>query len=415
MHETHFGDEHLTFAALHDDPYPLLARLRDETPVRHAPAMGMWLVTRRDLILTVLRDPATFTVERDDSPIRDTFGRHMLSTDGERQRRDKSACAPPFNARAVREDAGPAVAHECERLLERLAGSVTGDIGWAELRGALAGPLAVFSVAHLLGLPVGVHATLRGWYDDFAAALADFDPTSRARARGRARAEEFRRVVRWLVRRARDEGEGAVHGRTLLGALARGESSGNGGSDRLDDEAICANALIVLFGGIETTEAAILNATWSLLAHPAQAELVRREPSLLPNAIEESLRWEPAVQTCHRYATRDVVLGGVTVPAGATVQCMIGGANRDPAHFEEPDVFDVHRANASDHLAFGVGRHFCLGAALARREVQLALGGLLARFPTIALDSDRPCRPEGHEFRKPPELWVRWDSGERHR
>lgn len=384
----------LTFESLHTDPYPVLARLRDRSPVFFAPSMGMWLVTRRDLILAVLRDPETYTVERNDSPIRDTFGAHMLSTDGDVQRKYKSRCAPPFNARAVREDAGPAVAARCAALL-----SAMGERGEriAELRVSLAGPLALFSVAHVLGLPDAMHETLRLWYDDFAAALASFDAASAARVQGRRRAEEFRRTVTRLLHE-----RGALDPRTLLGVLAHEPN------DRLDDEAICANALIVLFGGIETTEAAILNATWALLTHPPALAAVRADPTLLPNAIEESMRWDPAVQTCHRYTTRDVVLGDVTIPSGATVQCMLGAANRDSSLFEDPDRFDIWRSNASDHLGFGTGRHFCLGAALARHEAQLAIGALLTRFPSLTLDSERPSRPEGHEFRKPAALWVRW-------
>lgn len=384
----------LTFEALTADPYPTLARLRDTAPVFFAPSMDMWLVTRRDLILTVLRDPETFTVERNDSPIRDTFGAHMLSTDGEVQRKYKSRCAPPFNTRAVREDAGALVAARVDLLLRAMAEKPERR---ADLRASLAGPLALFSVAQVLGLPEALHGTLRDWYEDFAAALASFERTSPERIRGRGRAEEFRRVVTRMLR-----DEGALDRRSLLGMLAHEPN------ERLADAEICANALIVLFGGIETTEAAILNATWALLNDRPSFEAVRDEPTLLPNAIEESMRWEPAVQTCHRYVTRNVRLGDMTIPSGATVQCMIGAANRDPHLFETPDRFDIRRENASDHLGFGAGRHFCLGAALARYEAQVAIGGLIARFPTLALDRDKPSRPEGHEFRKPPVLWVRW-------
>ncbi len=384
----------LTFDALAGDPYPVLDKLREASPVFFAPSMGMWLVTRRDLILTVLRDPETYTVERNDSPIRDTFGAHMLSTDGDVQRTYKSRCAPPFNARAVREDAGPVVAARCDALLAAMAGREDRS---ADLRASLAGPLALYSVAHVLGLPEAMHETLRAWYDDFAAALASFDAASAERVQGRRRAEEFRGVVTRLLHE-----RGALDARTLLGLLAHEPH------ERLDDAAICANALIVLFGGIETTEAAILNATWALLSHPAAHAAVRADPAKLPNAIEESMRWDPAVQTCHRYVTRDVTLGDVTIRSGATVQCMLGAANRDPALFEDPERFDISRSNAGEHLGFGTGRHFCLGAALARHEAQLAIGGLLARFPSLALDAARPSRPEGHEFRKPPALWVRW-------
>jgi cytochrome P450 len=133
---------------------------------------------------------------------------------------------------------------------------------------------------------------------------------------------------------------------------------------------------------------------------------VRRDRSLLPAAIEEALRWEPAVQSCTRYPVRDVEIGGVAIRAGETVQCMIGAANRDPAHFEDPDRFDLRRENAGDHISFGAGKHFCLGAALARAEVQATVETLLERFPALHADPDRPSAPHGYEFRAPPELWV---------
>ena len=119
------------------------------------------------------------------------------------------------------------------------------------------------------------------------------------------------------------------------------------------------------------------------------------------------MRWEPAVQTCTRHATGDTMVGGVAIPAGDTVQCMIGGSNRDPALFEDPDRYDIRRANADQHVSFGTGRHFCLGAALARLEARVALGTLLERFPGVTLAPGAPG-PAGAEFRKPPSLPVVW-------
>jgi cytochrome P450 len=187
----------------------------------------------------------------------------------------------------------------------------------------------------------------------------------------------------------------------LLGVLAAADPR------ILSDDEILRNALIILFGGIETTEATILNATWALLTHPDALAQVRAEPALLGPAIEEAMRWEPAVQTCTRHATADTTVRGIAITAGDTVQCMIGGANRDPALFEDPDRFDLRRANADQHVSFGIGRHFCLGAALARLEARTALSALLTRFPGLALAPAAPP-PAGAEFRKPPSLPVVW-------
>ena len=187
----------------------------------------------------------------------------------------------------------------------------------------------------------------------------------------------------------------------LLGHLAHAAPS-----SRLDDAEILANTLIVLFGGIETTEAAILNAMWALLTHAESCAEALEDDRALVASIEESLRWEPAVQTCTRYAVRDVRVRNVSIREGEVVQCMIGGANRDPEHFDNPDRFDIRRPNAGDHVSFGFGRHYCLGAALARVEARLAIRRLYSRWPQIRLDAARDSSPRGHEFRKPPVLWV---------
>jgi cytochrome P450 len=201
--------------------------------------------------------------------------------------------------------------------------------------------------------------------------------------------------------------------RPLLEAAGTGPGAGLFGTlvhaaDRLADAEILSNALIILFGGIETTDAMMSNAIWALLTHPEQRARVTADPALRANAIEESLRWEPAVQSCTRFATRDVVLEGVEIRAGQTVQCMLSGANRDPAHFLDPDRFDVTRPNAGDHLAFGIGRHLCLGTHLARLETRVAVDLMLDSLPTVRLDPDHPARPTGYEFRKPPTLRVRF-------
>ena len=181
-------------------------------------------------------------------------------------------------------------------------------------------------------------------------------------------------------------------------------------TDRLTDEEIVANALIIMFGAIETTEAQLCNTVWSLLQHPEQLAEVRADRGLLDAAIEESLRWQPSVQSCTRHLTRDVRLRGVEIAAGEVVQCMLGAANRDPARFDEPDRFDIHRRNTRDHLAFGSGRHFCLGAPLARCEISAAVGALLDRLPDLELDEHRPAVFAGYEFRKPRELWLTWSA-----
>ena len=151
------------------------------------------------------------------------------------------------------------------------------------------------------------------------------------------------------------------------------------------------------------------NTVWALLSHPAQFAEVRRNPELIRPAIEEALRWESPVQTCTRHVTRAASLEGIALEPGEIVQCMIGAANRDEAFFPRPAEFDITRRNAGEHLAFARGRHYCLGASLARLEGEIGLGILFDRLPGLRLDPARPSAPQGHEFRSPASLYVNWD------
>lgn len=373
---------------LERDPYPAFHALRSTTPVAWVEPLRMWFVTRYDDVVAVLRDPVRFTTDAPGSTIRDTFGLQMLSADGETQRRFKTACAAPFTTRAVRDRTGPVVRAEVDRLLSGLPLRDPVD-----LRAALAGPLALHTVAAVLGIPERHHGAIRHWYDAFAASLANFGWDPAIRAAGHAAVAEFLATIRPLLPTL-----AATAPDSLLGALAAAEPP------PLTTDELLANALIILFGGIETTEAMILNACWALLGDPARRAHLEAGLTTLPDLLEEATRWETAVQSCTRHTTEPVELRGVTIPAGDTVQCLLGAANRDPMVFPDPDRFDPGRPNLAAHLAFGSGRHFCLGAALARMEALAALEGLLGRWPGVRLLDPVADAPVGAEFRKPPRL-----------
>ena len=264
--------------ALTIDPYPTLHRLRAEAPVARARAPGglMWLVTRRDDVLEILRDPESFSTDHPSSPIRDTFGAQMLSAEGEAQRRCKSACAPPFNRRAVEVNAAPVVRARIEELLDDMVKVSANEA--VDLRAQLAGPLALAVVADIIGMPEQMHDRIRGWYDAFAAALATHDPHSTARKEGRNSAAAFRGAVAPLIAPITEEAQASLI--SHLNSLAP--------PARMSDEELLSNSLIVLFGGIETTEAAILNALWALLTHDDAREAVRADEDRLAALIEES-------------------------------------------------------------------------------------------------------------------------------
>jgi len=378
----------VTREQLSTDPYAVFHRLRPSEPVSWAPAIGQWLVTSRAIGMDVLRDPERFRTDEPSSPIRDTFGPQMLSSEGEVQRRYKLACAPPFNARAV---------EESRALVQSVVDARAAQLprtGAVELRAAYAAPIAVATIARVIGLPASLDDHLREWYDTFADALMNYERDADTRSRAQAAVRAFREAIAPRLA-APDASE-----QTLLASLARAYPR------LLDDREIGSNALIVLFGGIETTEALIANAIWALLTHPEALARARASDDDLDRCIEETLRWEPAVQTCTRYVPEPCTLHGVAIPAGALVQVMLGGMNRDPAHYADPDRFAPWRTETTPHSAFGFGRHFCLGAALAKLEARLAVRRLFDDFPALALDVAHTRPPMGHEFRKPGALVV---------
>jgi len=311
----------------------------------------------------------------------------MLSLDGAPHARHRG----PFN-RAFRHDE---VHARLAAFTRAEAGRLVAAIephGAAELRRAVAGPLAVVVMAEVLGLGQTDPRTVLTWYDGIVAAV---QAESAAPGRGGA------------------AGGTAAFGElagSLREVIARGASLLAEVTGPLTEEEAISNAAVLMFGGIETTEGMIANAVAHLLSSPAQLALVLADLSLVPAAVEESLRLEPAAAVVDRYATRDTHLGGAAIRAGDQVTVSVTGANRDPAVFADPDVFDVRRAGAGRHLAFAHGPHFCLGAHLARLEAQVAVETLLARLPGLRLDPRYPCAPRGLVFRKPPALRVRWDN-----
>jgi len=376
---------------MHHDPYPLLKALQEQEPISWVSELGAWFVTRRSDCMAILLDSTTFSVNSPYSLLEDTLGQTMLSTDGARQRQLRQPFNGPFALKEVRTLMAVPIATYVYDLLDMFCAS-----GQADLKTAFADRLALWTVMTVLGLPIHDFSTVRGWFTDIAHALGNFAHNSSVRERGCAAAAAFGAYVTPHLQRLRCEPDHSV-----LATIAS--------SSTLSDEEVLAAARVIVFGGLETTAAMLVNTLWALLSHPVQLEAVQSDPDLLTQAIEESLRWEPPVQSCTRFVTCPVVVHGVELAPGEMVQCMVGAANRDPEHFSNPDVFDVQRTNVRDHLSFATGKHFCLGAALARLEGEIGLRILFEQLPGLHLDLAQPSRPEGHEFRSPPTLHVQWD------
>ncbi|WP_028800278.1 cytochrome P450 [Streptomyces sp. 142MFCol3.1] len=377
-----------TLTELEDDPHPRLALLRAREPVSWVPVLGGWLVTRHDLALRVMRDAATFTVDDPRFSTAQVVGPSMLSLEGAQHKRHRAPFTDPFRPHDVHDRFTGFVEHEAARLVEGIR-----PRGSAELRRAVAGPLAVAVVAESLGLVDADAEAVLSWYDAIVGAVSDITAGQPANPDGAAAFEQLRGSVEMTVATGTDAS-------VLVAAAA---------SERLKMPEVVANAAVLMFGGIETTEGMIANAVLHLLAHPDQLALVHADPGLVDAAIEESLRLEPAAAVVDRYATADVTIGGADVRRGDLVVVSLAGANRDPEVFEDPDSFDLRRSNSRLQLAFAHGPHFCLGAHLARLETRVCLLALLDSLPGLRLDPASPTAPRGLVFRKPPALRVRWD------
>ena len=352
----------VTLEQLESDPHPLLAQLR---PIGWVDVLGGWLVTGRELALHVLRDAETLTVDDPRFSTARVVGPSMLSLDGREHARHRAPFAPPLRLAPVRERYTRLVRGEVDALIDAF------DEGHAELRREFAGPLAARVVAQLLGLRSAETGAVLGWYDAIVASVT-------AVAAGRPPTEA-----------------GAAAFAELRAAVAPElEAAGD-----LTEDELVSNAAVMMFGGIETTEGMIANFVLHLLTCGA-------EPTA--NALEESLRLEPAAAVVDRYATRDVDLAGAEIRRGDFVEVSLAGANRDPAYFPEPDRFDPQRENAKQHLAFAHGPHVCVGMHLARLEATIAVERLFRRLPGLRLDAARPTAPRGLVFRKPPRVDVVW-------
>ncbi|HEX5299135.1 MAG TPA: cytochrome P450 [Streptosporangiaceae bacterium] len=414
--EARVPEVQVTLAELEADPHPALARMRAAGPAAWVPALGAWMVTGYDAAVAVLRDARTFTVDDPRFSTAKVVGPSMLSLDGAEHARHRA----PFNRAFRRDEVHARLAAFTRAEAGRLVAAIEPG-GAAELRRAVAGPLAVAVMGEVLGLSRIDPARILAWYDGIVAAVqaeaagaagqaeaagavqaADAGPAGGGSApAGAAAFAELAASLHEVIARPCTA--------SLLAEAAGPQAGAPLTEARLTEEEAISNAAVLMFGGIETTEGMIANALLHLLSSPAQLALVLAGPGLVPAAVEESLRLEPAAAVVDRYATAGTRLGETGIHAGDQVTVSIAGANRDPAVFGDPDAFDLRRPNAGRQLAFAHGPHFCLGAHLARLEAQVAVETVLARLPGLRLDPGHASAPRGLVFRKPPDLRARWD------
>jgi len=384
--------EGLSLEELSRDPYPIYAELRARMPVAWIPSLNMWMVTRYEDVRRVLADTETFVTGTPDSLIFDTFGEHMLTVEGERHRRYRDArIQAAFMPRNIRESFEGAIASRVAALLDTFI-----DRSSADIRPVLAARLPILVMLDVFGLPQADESFFREWYDSFEAALANHARDADVRARAAINVGEFHVYFQKRI----DERRRSSATSFLDGWLAQL------GPDRLTDDEIRRNALIIFFGGISTVEALILNALWALLTHPEALRRVCANRRLVESALDETMRWMSPVQSATRHVVHDTEIAGVRIEAGTTVNCMLASANRDEGVFADADCFRLDRSNVQRHLGFASGPHACLGRNLAKAEARTAINSLLDR--TENLELTEATAPVGHEFRQPRALTLKW-------
>ena len=396
-HDTDFPiGRSIDLGTLAADPFPIYAQLLEHEPVSYVPALRMYFVTRYADVCELLQDDRHFVVGTDNSVIFDIFGSHMMTVENPEHDRLRKPHQPFFLPPAVRQNLESGIRAHADRLIDGFAAD-----GEVDLRQAFASRLPVLTMLTLFGLDLDDEPQLRDWYDTFELALSNFTWDPSIRADGKRSAAGFRQLIQQYLDRLR-AAPAACPQDSLLAMMLGKQNSG------LSDEEICRNALIIFFGGISTVEALILNTLYALHCHPQSLARVRSDASLLPRAINETVRWQGPVQSATRHVVEDLTVLGHAFRAGDTVNCMLGAANRDPAVFASPEVFDIDRQDAARHVGFAVGPHHCLGSHLARAEARIALECLFARLPQLRLDDDRLETPVGYEFRRPPSAVAAW-------
>ncbi len=379
------GAPDLASPAFKADPYPFYARLRAEAPVWRATLRDRrtaWLVTRYEDVARVLKDDtfvkdklnAMDPEQRAKTPWVPGFlkplERNMLDLDDPDHARLRALVSKAFTPRLIEQLRGR-IETLCEELLDHMQ-RARGHRDGTDLVADYTLPLPATVIAELLGVPAEDQTRFHRWSNRLVSVSSGRDMWRAIPA-----AYSFVRYLRRLVERRRADPED-----DLITALIRAEEAGY----KLSEDELLAMAFLLLVAGHETTVNLIASGTLALLEHPEQADRLRRDPLLVKPAVEELLRYtSPVEMATERYAREDAEIGGKTIPRGALVLAVLGSANHDERHFEEPDSLNLVR-DPNRHLAFGRGGvHHCLGAPLARMEGQIAFNALLRRFPGVRL------------------------------
>jgi len=394
------------------DPYPSYALMREQAPAygwANRVGVTTWYITRYDDVAAILRDHDRFVKDFHNAltpaeqaalppmpPLLHLLSDHMLNLDEPDHTRLRALVNQAFNARMVEQ-----LADRVQAVADELVDQVV-DGGEMDLIGNFAFPLPIIVIAEMLGIPPEDRDRFRHWSRALVTPTANVERTLRKLEKSRRSMEDFISYLRAIFAQRREEPRD-----DLISSLLQVEEAG----DRLSEEELFSMLLLLIVVGHETSVNLIGNGMLALLEHPDQAAQVRANPALTPVAVEELVRYaNPVERAPMRFVARDLTLHGRRLKRGDSVSLVLAAANRDPAHFDQPDRLDITR-NPNRHLGFGLGIHYCLGAPLGRLEGRVAVDTLLSRLPglrlaTPAFDLRWHTHPIMRGLRRLP---VRWD------
>jgi cytochrome P450 len=387
------------------DPFAVLAAGRPA--VFFAPSIGYYILTRYADIEEVFRDNATYSAAPAQAPLAPLVpqAQQILLAGGHQPQPSMSSLDEPAHARLRKPAARAFSMKRVSAMIPAIAAAAAGllDVVAAEaefdLVAALAFPLPANIVFALIGVPERDFSQLKRWCG-YRAELSWGRPEPADQVAIATSMAAYRQYMRRLV-----HAKAAAPGDDLASDLIAIHDEA---PDRLTLEEIASILFTLSFAGHETTTGLISNTVRRLLEVPSRWAEIAAEPDLIPQAVEETLRYDPSVAVWRRVTTRPVTLAGVALPQGAKLYLWLAAAGRDEAAFTEPDRFDLHRPDAERHLAFGKGQHFCLGANFGRLEAQIAVAELARRYPRLRLAEDQEFTFDSNiSFRGPQVLRVR--------
>ncbi|MER6675094.1 cytochrome P450 [Streptomyces sp. NPDC000983] len=387
-----------------EDPYPIYAAMRENEPLIWHEAMQSYILSRYEDVERVFKDKKSeFTTDNYNWQLEPVHGKTILQLSGREHAVRRALVAPAFRGSDLQDNFLPVIEHNSRELIDGFR-----KTGSADIVSDYATRFPVNVIADMLGLDKADHARFHGWYTAVIAFLGNLSGDAEVTAAGERTRVEFAEYMIPIIQERREK-----PGDDLLSRLCAAEVDGV----RMSDEDIKAFCSLLLAAGGETTDKAIASILANLLLHPEQLEAVRADRSLIPAAFAETLRYTPPVHMIMRQSATEVEVSGGVIPAGATVTCLIGSANRDERRYSEPDRFDIFREDltttsafsaAADHLAFALGRHFCVGALLAKAEVEVGINQLLDAMPDLRLADGFDPVEQGVFTRGPQSLPVRF-------